>query len=82
MKKVLIELPVDYVQGYLRYGHLETQLELTDEEYTEFESNPVLFLQTSRKGENALDCGKIIVNSYSIDDYGDYDFSELNYTDL
>jgi hypothetical protein len=40
MHKVDIRAYTDYVAGYLRYGHYEGVIEMTDEEYEEFKANP------------------------------------------
>lgn len=59
MKK--IKLNCKYVQGYLRNGHFE--LELDNEDFKEFQS---------LSKEEQLDWikdGKLIIDSYSVDDY-------------
>ena len=33
MKKILIDAPLEYVAGHLRYGHLEGVIEVPDEEF-------------------------------------------------
>lgn len=38
--KVYINVPVEYIMGYLRYGHYEGEIELTDEEFEIFKENP------------------------------------------
>lgn len=59
MKKIV--LGCEYVQGYLRNGHFE--LELSDDEYKEFQSLPK---------EEQLDWIKesgLIIDSYRVNDY-------------
>lgn len=59
MKKIILNC--DYVQGYLRYGHFE--LELDNEDFKKFQS---------LSKEEQLDWikdGNLIIDSYSVDDY-------------
>lgn len=59
MKKIILDC--EYVQGYLRRGHFE--LELNNKDYKTFQSLPK---------EDQLDWikdGKLIIDSYSVDDY-------------
>lgn len=44
MKKILIDAPLEYVTGHLRYGHLEGVIEISDEEFKKFKENPIDFL--------------------------------------
>ena len=44
MKKILIDAPLEYVAGHLRYGHLEGVIEVPDEEFEKFKENPIDFL--------------------------------------
>lgn len=44
MKKILIDAPLEYVAGHLRYGHLEGVIEISDEEFKKFKENPIDFL--------------------------------------
>ena len=67
MKKVNLVANVDYIMGYLRYGHYEGTIELTDEEYEEFTANPVEFIKEHR-GDFDLE---LIVDDWSVEDVGD-----------
>ena len=61
-KKYRITADLDYVKGYLRYGHLEGQVELTDEELA----------QLKKDSQFAKELGlSIKVDSLSIDDVGE-----------
>ena len=60
MKK--IKLNCNYVQGYLRYGHFE--LELDDNDYKEFEA-----LSKEEQLEQIESDGNLIIDSYRVDDY-------------
>ena len=55
---------LDYVQGHLRYGHLE--LHLDDEAFEEFKS-----MSEEEQKAYLNDNGNLIVDSYEVDDWGD-----------
>lgn len=58
MKKILkIEADLDYIQGYLRYGHLE--LEVDETEWNA--------LSEEEKIDYINDCGTVVVDHYSIE---------------
>ena len=65
MNKVVITAPVDYVIGHLRYGHLEGEVELTDEQLELFEKNPSKAIQ-----ELDLDL-ELVIDDWEVDGYGD-----------
>lgn len=48
MKKILIDAPLEYVAGHLRYGHLEGVIEVPDEEFKKFKENPIDFLYNNK----------------------------------
>lgn len=60
MKKIVLNC--DYVQGYLRYGHFE--LELDDKDYKEFKA-----LSKEEQLELIKFDGDLIIDSYRVDDY-------------
>lgn len=60
-KKYLLTGEVDYVQGYLRYGHYELETELTNEE-----ANDKEFIAQLLK-----DYGELLIDDYRIEDVGD-----------
>lgn len=60
MKKIVLNC--DYVQGYLRYGHFE--LELDDKDYKEFKA-----LSKEEQLEQIKSDGNLIIDSYRVDDY-------------
>ena len=47
MKKILIDAPLEYVAGHLRYGHLEGVIEVPDEEFEKFKENPIDYVNLS-----------------------------------
>ena len=75
-----INIPLDYVVGYLRYGHLEGEIDFTEEEEKEFtellikESKDTL----TKKEEDKLEDYKyqitefchVVIDDYSLEDWG------------
>lgn len=61
---------LDYVQGYLRMGHLE--MELNDEDFEKFKS-----LSLKEQKEWLRDEGSVEVDDFSVDDIGS--ITEINY---
>lgn len=61
---------LDYVQGYLRMGHLE--MELNDEDFEKFKS-----LSLKEQEEWLKDEGYTVLDDYAVDDMGD--ITEINY---
>lgn len=65
MNKVVITAPVDYVIGHLRYGHLEGEVELTDEQLELFKKDPAKAIQE-------LDLNlELVIDDWEVDGYGD-----------
>lgn len=68
----IITLNCDYVQGYLRGGHFE--LELDEEDYNKFKSS-----SEEEQIDYITDCGELIIDSYRVVDYetsGPINFSD------
>ena len=61
---------LDYVQGYLRMGHLE--MELNDKDFEKFKS-----LSLKDQKEWLRDEGRVNVDDFSVDDIGS--ITEINY---
>ena len=61
---------LDYVQGYLRMGHLE--MELNDKDFEKFKS-----LSLEEQKEWRRDEGRVNVDDFSVDDIGS--ITEINY---
>ncbi|HHX67279.1 MAG TPA: hypothetical protein GX708_04380 [Gallicola sp.] len=72
MKEYKVTIPVDYVQGHLRYGHLEGIVEVENEE-------ELKKLIESKEIEDYL---SIEVDDYSVEDYGDVKYEDLQYKEL
>lgn len=63
MKEIFISYPVDWIMGHLRYGHMEGNIEMTDEEFEEFKKDPAEWLKGK---DNDLD---LLVDDYKVEDY-------------
>lgn len=61
---------LDYVQGYLRMGHLE--MKLNDKDFEKFKS-----LSVREQKEWLRDEGSVEVDDFSVDDIGS--ITEINY---
>ena len=61
---------LDYVQGYLRMGHLE--MELNDEDFEKFKS-----LSLKEQKEWLWDKGTVEVDDFRVEDFGS--ITEINY---
>ena len=66
--KVNIEASLDYIIGYLKYGHLVSEIELTEEEFKKFEENPLTYINELE--ENGDLDSKIVIDDYVVEDYG------------
>ena len=64
--KIKFDIPLDYVMGYLRYGHKEGILELTKEEFERLKKDPMNFIDE----EDILSSLELIIDDYSAEDYG------------
>lgn len=67
MKKFKVEIPLEYVQGHLRYGHLEAEIEAKTEEEAK-----TLAKEWAEDGDMSIE-----VDDYSIDDIGDVDYENM-----
>lgn len=72
-KKVKFNIPLDYIAGHLRYGHLEGTLDLTEEEFKELEEDPLEFIDNN----DILDDLDLIIDDYRVEDWGGP--TEVNY---
>ena len=72
MKKILIDAPLEYVAGHLRYGHLEVVIEVPDEEFEKFKENPIDFLYDNEY----IDELDLLIDDWEIDDRGPIDSVE------
>lgn len=67
MKKILIDAPLEYVAGHLRYGHLEGIVNLTDEEFEQFKANPKNFIY-----DNDIELD-LLIDDWRVEDCGPID---------
>ena len=67
MSKYLVYAPVDYVTGYLRYGHFEAEIEIPDDKLDDEE----WIAETVRRH------GDLIVDDWRVEDYGDIEIGEM-----
>lgn len=63
---VKFDIPLDYVMGYLRYGHKEGIIELTKEELEELKKNPLDFVDKN----DILSDLELVIDDYRAEDYG------------
>ena len=73
MITVAINAPIEWISGYLRYGHFEGSVDLTEEEFEQFKENPE---QAFEELQLYRYCD-IIADDYRVEDYGDIE--EVNY---
>lgn len=73
MHKVYINAPLDYVMGYLRYGHLEGSVELNDEQFIDFQENP----KGAIEKYDLMDLLELEVDDWRVEDFGE--IMEVNY---
>ena len=84
-----IYMDIGYMVGHLRYGHCEGYVDMTKEEEEEFQT---LLRKEIVKGENLteeeenklydykeriLEHSHFVVDDYELDDYGDFEWSDL-----
>lgn len=76
-KKVKFDIPLEYVFGYLKYGHKEGILELTEEEFNRLKEDPKKFIYE----EDILSNLNLIIDDYDIEDYGGIESIEYEVID-
>ena len=83
-----INLPIDWIRGYLRYGHFEGEIDINPEEEKEFKEllkkeihNENLSEEESDKLEGYKDWIKeecsIVIDDYRIEEWGDIGWDVL-----
>lgn len=74
--KINIRANLDYVVGFLRNGHLEGEVNISDEDYEEFKKDPIKYIK-----ENDLrDEMELVIDNYRVEDYGE--ISEVDYNEI
>lgn len=76
--QILVEYPVDWIAGHLRYGHMEGVINLSKEEYAEFQKNPADYLKSHDELIENLD---LLVDDYRVDDCSN-DIYNVNYKEI
>lgn len=83
-----IYMDMDYIVGRLRYGHLEGEINFTEEQEKDFKTILKKELNKEEITEEELnrldgykrdirDCSIVVVDDWRIDDCGDYHWEEL-----
>lgn len=84
MKTYTVCVPVDYIMGYLRYGHAEFKIDAESAE------EAIKKLQKNKEICEKMDAGEIPVDPYfeeidfdliEVDDYRIEDYGDFNYGD-
>lgn len=76
--QILIDYPVDWIAGHLRYGHMEGVINLSKEEYAEFQKDPTAYLKSHDELIEELD---LLVDDYRVDDYS-RDIDSVSYKEI
>lgn len=76
--RILVEYPVDWIVGHLRYGHMEGVIDLSKEEYAEFQKDPAVYLKSHDELIENLD---LLVDDYRVDEYCK-DIDDVSYTEI
>lgn len=76
--RILVEYPVDWIAGHLRYGHREGIIKLSKEEYAEFQKDPTAYLNSHKELTENLD---LLVDDYEVDCYSN-DIYDVSYTEI
>lgn len=69
-KKYKVYAPVDWLQGHIRYGHFEGEIEVSDEEVKKIKDNP-------SRLEHYLDDLNLIIDDWEVDNRGTIYEAEL-----
>lgn len=73
MARVFIDADLDYVDGYLKYGHKEGVVNIPDEDIEKFKEDPIKYILY----KSLIDYLDILVDDYEINDYGE--ITDINY---
>ena len=71
MSKYLVTAPVDFVAGYLRYGHFEAEIEIPDDKLND---NDWIIEAVRQQGD-------LIIDDWRVEDYGDIEIEEMRKID-
>lgn len=76
--RISVEYPVDWIVGHLRYGHMEGEINLSKEEYAEFQKDPAVYLKSH---DELIEEFNLLVDDYEIDDYSNYIY-DVSYKEI
>lgn len=84
MKTYTVYVPVDYIRGYLRYGHAEFNIEAesAEEAIQKLQKNKEICLKMDKgvipndPNFEEIDFNLIEVDDYSIEEYGDFRYED------
>lgn len=74
MAKYNIFATLDYIKGYLKYGHLEGDIEIPEKDVKEFENHPINYILN----HYLTDYLDLRVDDFEVEECGDID--EVNFT--
>lgn len=74
MAKYNIFATLDYIKGYLKYGHLEGDIEIPEKDVKEFENHPINYILN----HSLTDYLDLRVDDFTVEDCGDID--KVNFT--
>lgn len=85
MKTYTVCVPVDYIRGYLRYGHAEYTIEAESKEEAieklKTIKNTIKEMEEGKIPDDPefedIDYDDIVADGYSIEECGDFDFSNM-----
>lgn len=69
MAKYNIFATLDYITGYLKYGHLEGDIEIPEEDIKEFENHPINYILN----HDLTDYLDLKVDNFEIENRGNID---------
>ena len=79
-----IDLALEYVMGYLKYGHIEGEVDFTEEEEKDFKTllkKEELTDEEEKRldiyKEKVMKSTKIIIDDYSLEDHGEPYWGDL-----
>lgn len=75
--RILVKYPVDWIVGHLRYGHMEGIINLSKEEYAEFQKDPAVYLKSH---DELIENFDLLVDDYRVYDYSN-DIYDVSYTE-
>ena len=74
MAKYNIFATLDYIRGYLKYGHFEGDIEIPKEDIKEFENHPINYILN----HHLTDYLNLQIDDFEIEDYGN--INEVDFT--